>query len=383
MPLAVLLPVLLAASAPPPAPPSPAASPAPSGSDPDRARIATEIERLGSELARLSASERGVLGEINRLDALARLHTAERDDLSGRADAFSLQVDQASARVTALETRAQASSDLLKRRLRTLYRMGPLRHYRLLADASSPEGLLAASRTAAALVASDAAVVSRAREAAGSLEAGREDLRRQEQSLRAASETADAAARGIEQARAEKARLLASIRQDRLVRTGALEELRRAGSALEGLAGNLPRSATAPAMDFSRFQGLLPWPAPGRVRTAFGPRMHPRFQTIVPHDGLDIDAPYGADVRAVFDGTVAYAGWLSGYGLTTLVDHGGGFVTVYAHASALLVEAGEAVRQGQLLGQVGDTGSIEGALLYFEIRKNGRPVDPRVWLKGR
>ncbi len=111
--------------------------------------------------------------------------------------------------------------------------------------------------------------------------------------------------------------------------------------------------------------------------------MHPRFRTVVPHPGLDIAAPEGSDIRAVFDGTVLYAAWLHGYGLTVLVDHGHGVVSVYAHASVLLVEQGETVVRGQVLGKVGDTGSLEGPLLYFELRVEGRPVDPVAWLRPK
>jgi len=355
----------------------------PGPSDADRARIALQIERLGSEVAALSVSERGLLGEINLLDATARLRAAERASFDARVGELTGQINETSARVTELTARSAWAEAALRGRLRALYRMGALRQYRLVAGASSLEGLLRASRTAAALASADAAVVARARDARRDVQAGRDELDRQRAALLAESEKAAGAQREIERTRAEKERLLASIRRDQQVRTGALDELRRADSALEGLAGDLARAVTAPAMDFSRFQGLLPWPSRGLLRTPFGPTLHPRFQTLVPHDGIDLDAPYGADIRAVFDGKVVYASWLTGYGLTVLIDHGGGYVSVSAHASALIVEPGESVRQGQVVGQVGDTGSLEGALLYFEIRKNGRPVDPRLWLKTR
>jgi septal ring factor EnvC (AmiA/AmiB activator) len=104
---------------------------------------------------------------------------------------------------------------------------------------------------------------------------------------------------------------------------------------------------------------------------------------VVPHPGIDIDAPEGESFRAVFDGRVVFASWLHGYGLTVIVDHGNGVVSVQAHASILLAAAGEEVARGQVLGKVGDTGSLQGAYLYFEIRENGRPTDPAGWLRPR
>jgi murein hydrolase activator len=74
---------------------------------------------------------------------------------------------------------------------------------------------------------------------------------------------------------------------------------------------------------------------------------------------------------------------MRGYGLTALVDHGGGLITVYAHASVLTVETGEQVTRGQSIGRIGDSGSLRGPYLYFEIRDAGQPVDPREWLRPR
>ena len=80
---------------------------------------------------------------------------------------------------------------------------------------------------------------------------------------------------------------------------------------------------------------------------------------------------------------MVFSQWFRGYGLTVIVDHGGGWLTVYGHASALLVEKGEAVRRGQKIAVVGDSGSLRGPYLYFELRKDGRPVDPLGWLHSR
>jgi septal ring factor EnvC (AmiA/AmiB activator) len=111
--------------------------------------------------------------------------------------------------------------------------------------------------------------------------------------------------------------------------------------------------------------------------------MHPRFRTVVPHPGLDLETASGATFRAVFDGRVVFAANLRGYGLTALVDHGGGLVSVYAQASALMVAPGQEVFRGQALGRVGDPASRGGAGIYFEMREDGNAVDPVRWLRAR
>jgi hypothetical protein len=95
---------------------------------------------------------------------------------------------------------------------------------------------------------------------------------------------------------------------------------------------------------------------------------------------LDIEAPAGAAVRAVAPGRVVHAGWFKGYGNIVIVDHGEGYHTLVAHLASMRTAMGEDVPAGAVLGTVGDTGSLKGAYLYFELREKGRPVDPRPWL---
>jgi murein DD-endopeptidase MepM/ murein hydrolase activator NlpD len=140
---------------------------------------------------------------------------------------------------------------------------------------------------------------------------------------------------------------------------------------------------SGPVLDVRKFRGLLDWPSDGEVLEGFGTAIHPRFKTRVPHPGLDLEGDFSTGIRSIFDGTVVFAEWMRGYGLTAIVDHGGGVLSVYAHASVLLVEPGENVVRGQTLGRVGETGSLRGPYLYFELRVDGKPADPVTWLRPR
>jgi len=108
--------------------------------------------------------------------------------------------------------------------------------------------------------------------------------------------------------------------------------------------------------------------------------VNPRFNTVTVQNGLDISAAAGAPVRAVAAGRVVHAGWFKGYGNLVIVDHGDGYHTLVAHLASMTTAAGEDVEAGSLLGTVGDTGSMKGAYLYFEVREKGRPLDPAAWL---
>jgi septal ring factor EnvC (AmiA/AmiB activator) len=210
--------------------------------------------------------------------------------------------------------------------------------------------------------------------------------------------------------------LLAEVRDDRATHEKMAAELAEAGRRLETLVQELSRRAQAeararrlaaarsrardkppgraaapetaalspaPGVGLGAFKGQLPWPIEGRVVEGFGRQVHPRFGTETFRSGVSIEAAEGAVIRAVFGGVVAYRGWLKGYGNLIVLDHGQGYYTLYAHASEFLVEEGAPVKAGQGIARVGDTGSLAGSRLYFEVRYQGRPEDPREWLRRR
>lgn len=127
---------------------------------------------------------------------------------------------------------------------------------------------------------------------------------------------------------------------------------------------------------FTELKGQLPWPVQGAINERFGSR---RFEITL--DGAVIGAREGADIHAVADGRVVYADWLRGYGLMLIVDHGKGYMSLYAYNQSLHKGVGEQVRAGDSLASVGRSGGRSQAALYFGIRANGRPVDPEQWCR--
>lgn len=138
-----------------------------------------------------------------------------------------------------------------------------------------------------------------------------------------------------------------------------------------------PAPPSAPDPDPStlkRVEGLS-WPSRGTLTSRFGWRYRRH------HNGIDVAAPWGTPIHAARDGMVVFAGWFAGYGNVIFVAHGQGVVTVYGHASKLLVNVGDQVKQGQVIANVGCTGQCTGAHLHFEVRVDDRPVDPLKFLQ--
>jgi len=346
--------------------------------------MAAEIARLRSELAALKRREAGVLDTLERLGAEQRLREAELREIGVRLDVTGKAIRQGAERLERLAALRAETSHYLEFRLRETYKRGAGDALRRVLD---PEGgaasFLEGLRYSAWLSEHDAAALRRYREQSEELERRTASLEEKRAELDALRKQGESARDALASARGQRERLLEQIRDDAERREEALAALEQASAELSRLVGGLAApSAEAPRLDIHKFRGLLDRPAEGRVAAGFGRVVHPRFRTEVPHPGLDIEAAAGTPFRAIFDGTVLFASWLRGYGLTAIVDHGNGVLSIYAHASALLVEKDETVARGQELGRVGDTGSLRGPFLYFEMREGGEAVDPETWLRG-
>jgi murein hydrolase activator len=190
------------------------------------------------------------------------------------------------------------------------------------------------------------------------------------------------------QKEAQKKRvLLASIREEKESRQRALKDLEQAALRLQKMIEELSRrSAVKPkeapvgnGLESSR--GKLDWPVKGQVTGGFGKTKHHEFSTEVFRKGLEIEAPVGEEIRAVEKGKVVFADRFSGYGKMLIIDHGDRYYTVYAHLSDFLKKSGDSVQRGEAVALVGDSDSLAGSKLYFEMRKDGKSIDPVPWFR--
>lgn len=170
-------------------------------------------------------------------------------------------------------------------------------------------------------------------------------------------------------------RLLAQLRAA-AARAAKAREAAKASRSPAGAGKRAPvRVATAAPISV----GGLGWPLSGALLAGYGGTMPDGRGS----EGVLIGAPVGSPVRAVADGQVVYAEWMTGYGLLLIVDHGNGYMSLYAHNDALLKDAGDTVKRGDTVGSVGNSGGQGRPALYFELRRNGQPVNPNIWLQKR
>jgi septal ring factor EnvC (AmiA/AmiB activator) len=187
----------------------------------------------------------------------------------------------------------------------------------------------------------------------------------------------------ISQARQERHLALANINKGIASQGDQIARLQLEAESLESLVAELTRVlANLPIEDSQRFvdrKGQMDWPADGRLTRKFG---QPKADGLLRWDGVLLAAGAGAEVRAVHHGRVVFSDWLSGMGLLVVVEHGDGYLTLYGHNQDVVREVGEWVKPGSVIAHVGDSGGQAAAGLYFEIRKNGKPVNPKGWISS-
>jgi murein hydrolase activator len=209
--------------------------------------------------------------------------------------------------------------------------------------------------------------------------------------------------REIEGEKNKKFAYLVKVRQDRKGYETSLKELqanatrlqsmierlealsRRKLSSRHGKEGSrlktLPELPPVPDRGFASQKGRMALPVRGDIVETYGKHKHPEFNSYTFSKGLSIAAGAGTEIKAIYDGSVIFADYFKGYGNMVIVDHGGGYFSLYAHASKITKKVGAEVSRNETLATVGDVDSAKGPMLYFEIRYQGKPVDPAGWVR--
>ena len=186
----------------------------------------------------------------------------------------------------------------------------------------------------------------------------------------------------IADTRAERLRLVAKINEGIASKDIEKNRLEAQANELSELVAALARVLPAmPDVDAEPFAGQasqLNWPVKGKILKRFG---QARADGRLKWQGVLLDAPAGSNVRAVYHGRVVFSDWLDGMGLLMIIEHGGGYMSLYGHNQDLLKEVGQWVGPDETIAHVGDSGGRATAGLYFEIRKNGEPVNPGKWIR--
>jgi septal ring factor EnvC (AmiA/AmiB activator) len=346
------------------------------------ARAGQRLQALHAEADRLATEERTLLRDLRQLELSRQIKTEEFRQSDAEARQAASELAAIDTEIRRLEQQDQAEEPELRARLSELYKLGQGRYLRMMLSISDARRLGGAARMVAALARRDRDRLAAHQRRRESLTASRTKLKERAVRLAALRADAERARAAADRAVEDRNAIIKGIDRQRDLNAQLAGELMGAQQSLQArlreIAGG-PAAAEPAALPLRAFRNDLDWPVPGSVRQRFGDAAGNRRGL---SNGIEIAAPEGTPALAIHGGTVAFAATFAGYGNLVILDHGAQAFSLYGNLLEIAVPRGAHVERGQPVGSVGFavTGS---AGLYFELRVDGRAVDPLQWLKKR
>jgi len=349
--------------------------------------ISREIEKGTAELLRFTRKETSIVNSLNDIDLT--LDKARKNALSLKKELadFEKEIKKATNTSEELQERIKTSEEYASKRLVAIYKLNWLGKIYVLASAQSMYELFFRKKILEQVLAYDENIWGNLIDNKEKLEQLLAELKAKKKARLAVETDLEKAIEMMSRERQKRSQLLDDIRKKRSLKLAALESLKQAAENLDHTVISLKSEAdlTEPKENisiksFSSLKGLLNMPVKGKIVSFFGPHRNKKFNVINFQSGIEIKADRGEPIRAVYNGRILYARWFKGYGNMIIIDHGNNYYTIYAHAQEIFASQGDTVEMGEVVATVGDSGSMIGPSLHFEVRHHGKPVDPLKWI---
>jgi len=355
----------------------------------DAAEYRTKLETLERNIGKLRSQLDSAKGERNKLHQALKQNEIRIAELEQQVEQTIRQIQQQDAELEQLQKQQrflrrerQEEQAQVARQVRSLYREGQQGHLRLLLSQQSPERVSRLQKYHDYVLQARQRKLQTYLDTLDELAKVEPRLRQTQQTLHQRKQQLDSRQQQLQQQQRDRQTTLTRIEGLIDSTDSRLREEQQSSARLQTLLDEmtLTLGQSSPALDvaFSRLRGQLPWPAQGKVRHRFG---SPRLGGQLDWKGMMIEGAAGTPVLAVHSGTVIFANYLRGHGLLLIIDHGEGYMSLYAHNQVLLKQVGEAVAGGDIIARMGATGGQTATGLYFEIRHRGQPTNPAPWLK--
>ena len=343
-------------------------------------QIGKDLLEQQGELLSVDIKEKGILGEIERLEREVVIHKRSLKELSSRIKEISYAIKGGQKRIQRLNESSSIARTYLKKRLVAFYKFGRSGYVWLLTSSANLQEFQKDIKYMKAIMAQDRQVLDildrQMRQVASELSRLKENVAKVEELKKAKNYRMALLEKNIE----KKVFLLMKTHREKEFYAKAVQELKEATRALSETMMHLETQEKKSMLSesFAKMKGKLSLPLKGKTlrdvkQFGFNPFMHRK--------GIYITGSPGEAVRSVFPGRIDYSGWFKGYGQLLIIDHGYHYFTVFAHLEEIVKKKGEAVSEGEVIGVVGDPGWQVGPGVYFEIRKGRNHLDPKRWLQ--
>ncbi len=358
---------------------------------PELNRVRQKMERIDDNVSRLQEQLTSIRSDSSKLSEEISALELERALISAKVQKHELELaqtqvrlDETEGRHRALDEQAASQKERIHQRLRQLYKRGNLGYAQFLLKESERADLITAYHYAKILTERDHNLLAEYRETQRALEETAAELRAFRDSAAKTRASLAEQQTELDALLKKRAARLRTIRRTSKQKMTLLKELELEKEELELMVRRLTEEDADPMalrVPISRYKGRLDWPALGKILRRFGVYIDPEYATKRRQNGVTLRMDKGTPIKSVYSGKVIYADWFKNYGNLIIIDHSERITTFYAHCEQILVKRGDFVERDQEIATSGDSASLEGPVLHFEIRNRTKPEDPKGWLK--
>ncbi|MBN1573650.1 MAG: peptidoglycan DD-metalloendopeptidase family protein [Deltaproteobacteria bacterium] len=357
--------------------------------------IEKKIKEKKGEINKTKKKEKSIIGEISRMDRELKKNEKEISYIGYKIDNTTSSIEDLEAKKARLEENMGKMQAVIGDRLVAFYKLGGAGYLPALFSAEDYSDVKRRGKYLSKVIEADRRLFFVYKSNADAHAETIDSLKKKRGELALLKEDVVIKEVKLKKGKEEKNKYLDNVRKEKSSYESALEELERSKKRLTALIERLNREREARERKkgishahsspgaggyFANLKGRLPYPVNGRVVTSYGKGKDPKYENPIFNKGIEIEAPEGVKFISVAKGEVIYADYFPGYGNLIIVDHGDSYYTVYGHAKSLYKGVGAKVAAGEAIGSVGDTGSLKGACLYFEIRHHTQTTNPSGWL---
>lgn len=349
-------------------------------------KIRRDIQRLESELRKKDQEETTLLEQVEDLEREIGLREKFIVELDVELSALEKKVRNAEIHLNETIKGYQRLAELIKSRMLRMYKRGRFMDWEVLFSIRSLNQAVVWLKYQKRIIESDRRNLTLLERKKRDIENLSSELNREIQKKTQIVQEKKGEKEGLELKKSDRSRLLTQIRKEKAPLLEQLEEKKIAYQQIEKRIGyeEKKRKSSIQKLDgiqFTQSKGKMRWPVEGEIVTKYGRQRHPDLKTWTENLGIDIQTSEGASVLAVCRGIVRYVTWLRGMGNLVLLDHGGGYYSVYGHLAVVFVEPNDELKGGTIIGQVGEAQGLYRSRLHFEIWKEQNHFNPLAWLK--
>ena len=346
-----------------------------------------KIEAGESKIRKYSQAEIDIINQLKEVDVALDKSNQRLAALRSEVAVYDEKITATTKTSSALSKQLIASEEYVARRLVALYKLHRIGQIHVLFSATTMHEFLQRKEALERILVQDAAWRQNLVEYQLKLKDVLAELENHKTEKSKLFKAVNQQLNQISDERSKRAKLLSRIRNQKSLELAALDSWKKSAKQLDQKIQALNKQLNTTSdlknsqKPITAYKGLLKMPVKGKIINLFGSYRNKKFNTINFRSGIDIAAGKGEPVQAVYSGKIIYARWFNGYGNMIIIDHGKNYYTIYAHVEKILKTTGERVEIGDVIATVGETGSMSGPKLHFEVRHHGTPQDPLNWLK--